>query len=262
MTLKTKQRLRREFFRKVGPNAEVFKLLFEGASTEGFYMKDAEGRIMALNRRNCDACNIKDEWDVIGMKSCEIFPAPYANRYTEQDSQVRRTGQPLVSVVSPYPADRSMRKTVSNLYPLRDADGNIVGTIRSYHFIKDDDEQATRYGKIRSVAKHIEQNFAKELRLNDLVALSGLTATTFKAMFAKTFGMTPGRYITTIRLNAARERLEKTNLPLSEIAAETGFFDQSHFSRTFKQIRGITPGDYRRQHQSTSKGEATVSSLQ
>lgn len=261
MTLNEKRRLHRKFLRKLGPNAEALVALFENAANEGFYLKDAEGRIMAINRFNRDACNVKDEWDAIGLKSSDLFPATYARHYIEIDRQVRESGQPLVNDESSYPADRSMRKTVSTIYPLRDADGHVIGTARAYHFVGED-ERSARYGRIRSVVTHIERNFGKDLRLDDLIAMSGMSATMFKATFAKTFGMSPGRYITTIRLNAARERLEKTNLPLSEIAAETGFFDQSHFSRTFKQIRGITPGDYRRQHQSTSKGDATVSSLQ
>ena len=87
------------------------------------------------------------------------------------------------------------------------------------------------------------------LRLEDLPAQTGLSMSSFKRAFAETFNMTPWSYITTIRLNAARKLLEETNKLLSEIALDTGFFDQSHFSRTFKRERGITPGEYRRRHQ-------------
>ena len=57
-----------------------------------------------------------------------------------------------------------------------------------------------------------------------------------------------GRYLTTIRLNAVRKLLETTDKLVSEIAAETGFFDQSHLTKIFKRERGITPGEYRRHH--------------
>ena len=43
-----------------------------------------------------------------------------------------------------------------------------------------------------------------------------------------------------------------TEMPLSEIAVETGFWDQSHFTKMFKLERGVTPGEYRRRHRATS----------
>ena len=103
-----------------------------------------------------------------------------------------------------------------------------------------------RWGTSRSLAL---PHYAKTLRLEDLSAQTGLNMSSFKRAFAETFNMTPWSYITTIRLNAARKLLEETNKMLSEIALDTGFFDQSHFSRTFKRERGITPGEYRRRHQ-------------
>ena len=60
--------------------------------------------------------------------------------------------------------------------------------------------------------------------------------------------MPPARYVNLTRVNAARALLENTDKLLSEIAAETGFFDQSHLTRIFKKERGVTPGQYRRRH--------------
>ena len=51
-----------------------------------------------------------------------------------------------------------------------------------------------------------------------------------------------------MRVNAVRALLENTDKLLSGIAAETGFFDQSHLTRIFKKERGVTPGLCRRRH--------------
>ena len=64
---------------------------------------------------------------------------------------------------------------------------------------------------------------------------------------AELFSRNASNYITTIRLNAARKLLSTTKKSVTDIAAEVGFFDQSHFTRAFKRERGITPGQYRRQ---------------
>ena len=54
------QKIQREFLKAVGPNAEVMRQMMNCADGLYFYMKDAQGRIMALNRLNCELCNIKD----------------------------------------------------------------------------------------------------------------------------------------------------------------------------------------------------------
>ena len=84
--------------------------------------------------------------------------------------------------------------------------------------------------------------------LETLVALAGMSTSRFECIFVETFGMPPLRYVNLMRVNAARSLLENTDKLLSEIATETGFFDQSHLTRVFKKERGITPGQYRRLH--------------
>lgn len=115
MTLRQKNELRASFFRNLGANSEIFKAMFDEAPLLCFYMKDAKGRIMALNRRNCDVCNIKNEWDAIGLTSRDIFPSPYADDYMSLDKEVLSTGKPVIKRITQYPADRSMSFMISDV---------------------------------------------------------------------------------------------------------------------------------------------------
>jgi len=248
MTLPQKRRLRARFFRELGVNGETFKAMFDEAPLLCFYMKDAEGRIMALNRRNCDVCNIKDEWDAIGLTSKDIFPTPYADDYMSIDREVLTTGEPVLKRITQYPADRSMNFMISDVYPLRNAAGKIIGTARAYRLTSDNGDNSRRYGQVRSVSRFVEEHYAENLRLEQLVTLSGMSKNAFIRAFSHIFNMTPWHYLTTIRLNAVRNLLETTDRLLSEIAVQTGFFDQSHLTRVFKRERGMTPGEYRRRH--------------
>ena len=245
-----KKRLRAQFFNELGANCETFKALFDEAPLLCFYMKDAEGRIMALNRRNCDVCNIKDEWDAIGLTSREIFPSPYADDYMALDMEVLSTGKPILKRITQYPADRSMNFMISDVYPLRNAKGKIIGTARAYHLSSDNDNDSLRYGQVRKVTQFIEKHYSEDIRLEQLIKLSGMSKNTFIRAFSDIFNMTPWHYLTTIRLNAVRKLLETTDKLLADIAAETGFFDQSHLTRVFKKERGMTPGEYRHRHRS------------
>lgn len=248
VTLKEKKRLRDLFFKKLGPNAEAFKAMFDLAPLLCFYMKDTQGRIMALNQRNCDVCNFKDEWDAIGHSSAELFPSQYAEDYLSLDREVLATGRPVLGRITQYPADRSLNFMISDVYPLFDLNGTTIGTARAYRLTSDRRTDDRRYGQMRLVAQYVETHYAEEISLKSLIDLTGFSKNGFIRMFTTTFNMTPWRYLTTIRLNAARKLLETTDKLLADIAAETGFFDQSHLTRVFKKERGMTPGTYRRKH--------------
>jgi AraC-like DNA-binding protein len=57
--------------------------------------------------------------------------------------------------------------------------------------------------------------------------------------------VTPHHYLVQRRVAQAQEMLARTELSLSEIALATGFSDQSHFARHFRQMLGVTPGQFR-----------------
>ena len=59
------------------------------------------------------------------------------------------------------------------------------------------------------------------------------------------------------RINAARKLLETSNMLISDIAQECGFYDQSHMTKAFKTVRKTTPGEYRRSHRSIFERKAT-----
>ena len=243
-----KTAMQRAFLAKAGPNADVMRQMMDCAEDLYFYMKDAKGHIMALNHSNCELCNIRDEEDAIGRTSADIFPQSFAKDYMDLDKEVLESGEPILDRITEYPADKSFRLMKSNVWPLKDGRGRVIGTARVYRVISTEDAKMNRYGRMRKVAAFIAENYDRRLSLADLADKAGLSESRFKHVFAKTFAATPGRYITTIRLNAARRLLEDTDELLSDIAAATGFFDQSHMTRAFKAMRSITPGEYRRRH--------------
>ncbi len=248
MGMSAKKKMQKAFLAKAGPNADLIRQMMDCVEGLYFYMKDTEGRIMALNRLNCELCNIRDEMDAIGRTSAELFPEAFAKDYMGLDREVLKTGKPVLKRVTEYPADKSFRLMESNVWPIKDGRGRVIGTARAYRVITGAETNAARYGRMREVAAFIAENYAQKLQLFKLADIAGMSESRFKHVFAKTFATTPGRYITTIRINAARRLLEDTDDLLADIATATGFFDQSHMTRAFKTFRGITPGEYRRRH--------------
>ena len=82
--------------------------------------------------------------------------------------------------------------------------------------------------------------------MSEMAALAGLSSTHFNRRFQQLLRLTPTGYLRTVRIQAARHLLNATRQGLASIAAETGFTDQSHFTRCFRKATGIIPAEYRR----------------
>jgi AraC-like DNA-binding protein len=98
---------------------------------------------------------------------------------------------------------------------------------------------------IRRALTHIERHFTETLYLEELAALAGLSICRFVTVFRRQVGLTPHRFICHRRIRYAKALL-RDGMPPALAASEAGFFDQSHLSRHFKNICGITPGRYLR----------------
>ena len=80
--------------------------------------------------------------------------------------------------------------------------------------------------------------------MNQICRYSGLSKSTLLRAFTKSKGITPYRYLEIIRINKAKQLLEKGILPI-DAAIQTGFSDQSHFTNYFSSFIGLAPGVYR-----------------
>jgi AraC family transcriptional regulator len=95
------------------------------------------------------------------------------------------------------------------------------------------------------VREMLEARIQEPLSLGGIAAECGVHPMHLAATFRRHFGCSLGEYLRRQRVHAARAMLENSELPLTQIAIEAGFADQSHLTRTFKRLTGMTPGQYR-----------------
>ncbi len=98
---------------------------------------------------------------------------------------------------------------------------------------------------LRAVMDYIDQSLAEPVRLSDLGEITGLSPKHFARAFAQSTGHPPHRWLIDRRIAAARELLKESDQPLSQVAIDCGFADQSHFTSCFRKIVGVSPGRYR-----------------
>lgn len=101
----------------------------------------------------------------------------------------------------------------------------------------------TRDPDIERARALIDDMPARAVSLAELAELAGASRFRTVRAFARTTGLTPHAYLLQRRIDLAR-RLIARGTPLAEAAAESGFFDQSHMTRHFTRVFGITPGAY------------------
>lgn len=93
---------------------------------------------------------------------------------------------------------------------------------------------------------YIDVNYAGKIRISDLSALIYRSPSQTIRIFRKNFGVTPYEYALTRKMQAAKELLKNTRMPVSGIAAALGFANEHYFSSCFKAQVGLTPGKYRK----------------
>lgn len=97
---------------------------------------------------------------------------------------------------------------------------------------------------IQRVRAFLGQNYAEAVSLEDLSKVANLSPFYLHRTFTREVGMSPHAFQMQVRIARAKSLLSEGK-PLRMVAAETGFSDQSHFTREFKRIVGLTPGAYR-----------------
>jgi AraC family transcriptional regulator len=95
-------------------------------------------------------------------------------------------------------------------------------------------------------ARHLlHGNFSRRLSLNAVARSVGVHPTHLAREFRGHYGCSPGAYLRRLRVDFACGRLARSASPLAEVALAAGFYDQSHFTKTFRRVTGMTPSRYR-----------------
>jgi len=93
---------------------------------------------------------------------------------------------------------------------------------------------------------YLHAHFHEPISVGDAAAYAGYTPNYFNYCFRNQMGIPFGEYLRNMRLNYAENLLRASNMPVTEIAFESGFGSLSHFSRSFRETYGCAPQEYRR----------------
>lgn len=240
-------KMREAFFDRLGSTDQIFAL-FDHLPGYSFFVKDRQGRFMALNRRGCEYCGAASEADAIGKTDLDLFPKSRAEEYRADDATVMESGEAIVNRVESAPEDAgSPRLVMTSKIPLRDRRGRVIGVAGFSRQIERIQTPSGTVHAFANVMEHLHTRFADNLSTVQLADMAGLSVSHFERRFRHAFGASPRQYLVRVRVEHAAKMLRETDQTVSEIAHGCGFYDHAHFSRTFRRIMNLSPSKFRSQ---------------
>lgn len=201
---------------------------------------------MAGNPAFVKRCGFSVEKEIIGITDSAIFPPRMAEKYRKDDEQVISTGKPLLGIIELFPNREGKPEWfITDKLPLMDTAGKICGlcgTVRSYEAQR---AAMQPYLELASVADHLKIHFREKLDVPALAKMAHMSVRQFERKFRATFQMTPQEYMIRMRVIEACDLLVRTNLPVTTVALDAGFYDHSDFARQFRRQMGQTASQYR-----------------
>lgn len=101
---------------------------------------------------------------------------------------------------------------------------------------------------LNRACSYIAENLGERFTLDDLARQAGVSRFHFARLFRISTGDSPMAYLLKSRIERAKQLLLQDERPVCEIAAVLGFCDQSHLTRTFRRLTGLTPREFARKH--------------
>jgi len=132
-----------------------------------------------------------------------------------------------------------------NRFELADCVKRLLGSEEAEAGVEEKQEPAEDGGSIGRAIQYIENNFYRNISLEEVSQSVHMNTAYFSTMFKKQTGRKYIDYLTDLRMEKARNLLENTDLKIGNIAMMVGYSSTKHFTRVYKEKYGVTPGSSR-----------------
>ncbi len=245
----SKSRLHLKQFLEANDIVSLAEELFEHVPGLLFFVKDSERRFVYVNQGLSDMFGLTRKADIIGKFDTEYCDEYVERMFKKDDDMILNEG---VSIKNKIEIVTTMygviRWHITSKVPLFARDGSIKGLAGVTREFKSDSAASAQHPALSKVIEYIGNNYSRAITITQLASVANLSVSALGRNLKKSFHLTPAQYVNRYRISQACILLSEGDTSIAAIATECGFYDQSHFSRTFREIIHATPAAYRKRY--------------
>ncbi len=232
--------------------------LFDELPDVVFFCKDAQGRYTHANRTLLSRLGLRTLAALRGKTAAQVFPAQLGHNYLTQDLHVLRTGRSVASELELhlFPNHRpGWCLTVKHPIHHGSVVSGILGISRDLRSPSPQNPVFQRLSRTLALGR---ERCTEPMSVRALAQHAGLSVAQLERHWLALLQLTPGRWLLSLRLDAAIEALAGTD-SVAQVAAHCGFADHSAFARAFRRHVGVSPSHYRQMRAASQASGLTTS---
>jgi AraC-like DNA-binding protein len=220
--------------------------LFDHLPDVVFFIKDRDGRYLAVNQTLVERCGKQRKSELIGRRPSEVLGEALGRGYESQDRGVLKTGYRLLNQLELHVyRSRDVGWCLTSKFPLIDRDGNTIGLVGVSQDLRLPDVTAEEFRHLDEAIRYVGGHISSPPTIREVAGIARMSVYQLDRRMRRVFGLTTGQWVLQTRINHASKRLIDTDLSIAAIALEAGYSDQSSFTRQFRRSTGLSPSDFR-----------------
>jgi len=213
-----------------------------------FWIKDIDSQIEYANTVYLEQVGIKNLAQALGKTDYDFFPPHIAKQFITDDKKVMEGELVTDRVELNSDQKGNIAWFLTSKRPIFDEHGNITGSYGITRHLEKNFQVLSDIQAINAPVNFIKENFTTDIKIQQLADVAFLSVSALERRFKKYLRKTPKQFINQIRLEHARRLLIETQLPISEVAFQSGFIEHSYFSKQFKLLFDEQPSEVRNQN--------------
>lgn len=233
---------------EVRREAETLGQLFDLVESIYLFVKDREHRFARCNRAHWMKLGLESEAEMLGKRDSDFHPPALARAYVEEDLRVMESGEPILDAVWLVSSDASLQWYRCSKIPIRATRGGVDRVIGVAGILKPFDGEGSvvpEYERMKPALALANRRYGERVRVSELAAAAEYSVNQFGRVFQQLFQMKPVEYLQRLRLEKSVELLRGSQLSMCDVGLRCGFYDQSAFSKAFRQRYGVSPRRFR-----------------
>jgi AraC-like DNA-binding protein len=219
--------------------------MFDLLPNELFWIKNRDHVFVHVNQLFMSHSNVNSLDQIVGKTDFDFAPPHLAQQFFRDDDMVLMGQQVTERLEMNMNQKGDIAWYATSKRPILDEHDNIIG---SYGLTRHLHKQAFALSGVDLVKEPIDfirNNFQDKFTIEQLADAAHLSVSALERRFKKYLSKTPKQVINEIRLENSRKLLVETNMPIAQVAEETGFTDHSYFSKKFRLFFGELPSVFR-----------------